>query len=195
MRMATNRRMQASVEAGVCSKLTPVFGAAQGQFGGAAATQQQHQQQQQHYSNTQSSPSTYGSAISSVDQPPVHRSLPHDHQQQQQAAAAAIASCFPLDTECSQHYIPTIRRIPLGVSSSSTSSSATGAAGGTSRFQSHTPPPSFLTNQPVSPPPNLPPLTVTPHPANSRLAIPSLPQITPSRLLALCTSRFAQHTT
>ncbi|TKY87717.1 hypothetical protein EX895_003298 [Sporisorium graminicola] len=101
-------------------------GAPSSHFGSAAATAGA---KQLHHSNAHSSPSTYGSAISSIEH---QQSAPSSHQPAQQPSSASAASSqAPKPSQQSGAF-------PSGVSTSqyqSTSSHTTGA----SRFQSHTP--------------------------------------------------------
>lgn len=96
-----------------------------GSAGAGGVTQSQH-------SNAQSSPSTYGSAISSIDQPPAQRSFPSEphpsqsqQQQQHESAPPAPTGAFPSGAHANMNR-------PAHVGSGA-------GTGGASRFQSHTP--------------------------------------------------------
>ncbi|SPO32143.1 related to GRD19 protein, involved in retrieval of late Golgi membrane proteins from the prevacuolar compartment [Ustilago trichophora] len=99
------------------------FGTNQAQFGTSTGVTQSH------VSNAHSSPSTYGSAISNIDQS--SRTLPYDHQQQQQQQhpASPTSTQQPQSSTLSSGF-------PSGVNAQYQPAQQPST---TSRFQSHTP--------------------------------------------------------
>lgn len=108
--------------------------APQSQFGGGGGAAAAGASQS-HLSNAHSSPSTYGSAISSIEH---QQSTPSSHQQQPQQPSSASAA----PTQSSQP--ASTGAFPSGVSTAQYQTSNPGA----SRFQSHTPS-TLLPNEPA----------------------------------------------